>query len=111
MLEATGFFKTVDLLIKPGTERGNAALTVKVEENSRILFDFQSGYNELDGWYIHPLGVRFDNLFGRGNYLSYHLVIGDRIAGAELEYVRPYIFGSEYDFEAMLYGYQRDFVH
>ncbi|NIR52570.1 hypothetical protein GWN15_30215, partial [candidate division KSB1 bacterium] len=72
---------------------------------------FKSGFNELDGWYISPLGIRFDNIFGHGNLIGAEFLIGDRVAGTEVEFVRPFLWGSEYDFQIQLFGYGRQFIH
>lgn len=110
-LMETGFFKSVDLLLTPGSERGRAEVRIVLEEYRWPRYQFVSGFNELDGWYLHPISLRFDNLFGRGNLFGYRLILGDRLARSELEYVRPYFLGSEYNVEAQLFGGQRDFVH
>ena len=107
----THFFKDVEMLITPGSEKGLAKVTIKVTERKWPFLQFKSGFNELDGWYISPLGLRFDNIFGRGNILGFELLIGDRVGGARLEYVRPFLFGTEYDFGVQLFGYNREFLH
>ncbi|MGH1365296.1 MAG: BamA/OMP85 family outer membrane protein [Calditrichia bacterium] len=110
-LEQTNFFKDVELFLSPGTARGSAKLTLKVQERWGPYFSFRSGYNELDGWYVSPVGLYFDNLFGRGNIIGTELLIGDRIAGLDINYVRPFFFGSEYDFTAQIFAYGREFLH
>ncbi len=110
-LEQTNFFKEVELLISPGTKPGNARLTLKIKERWGPYFSFRSGYNELDGWYISPLGLHFDNQFGKGNIFGSELLVGDRIAGLNITYVRPFFFGSEYDFTAEIFAHGRDFRH
>ncbi|HQV31645.1 MAG TPA: BamA/TamA family outer membrane protein [Calditrichia bacterium] len=110
-LEATRFFKTSELRLSPGTEKGQAVLTVIVTERRWPFFQFKSGYNELDGWYLSPLGIRFDNLLGYGNRLGLEFLIGDRISGARLGYYRPYLLGTEYDLGLVLEGNDRQFLH
>lgn len=110
-LQNTNFFKEVEILITPGREKGWAKVLVKLRERRWPYFQFKSGFNELDGWYISPLGLRFDNLFGVGNYLGYELVFGDRYGSSRLEFTRPYLFNSEYDLMVRLFGDQRNFLH
>jgi len=107
----THFFKDVEMLITPGSEKGRAIVTVKATERKWPFLQFKSGFNELDGWYISPLGLRFDNFFGRGNILGLELLIGDRVSGTRLEYIRPFLFGTEYDFGIQFFGYTREFLH
>ncbi|MEZ4748105.1 MAG: BamA/TamA family outer membrane protein [Calditrichia bacterium] len=110
-LRSTNFFKEVQISIMPGSEKGLAKVTVTVSERKWPFFQFKSGFNELDGWYISPIGLRFDNILGRGNVFGWELVIGDRVAGARLAYVRPFLFGSEYDLGVQIFGYNREFLH
>ncbi len=110
-LRSTNFFKEVNLRIMPGSEKGLARVVLNVEERSWPFFQFKSGFNELDGWYISPLGIRFDNIFGKGNLMGAEFLIGDRVAGTEIEFVRPFLWGSEYDFQIQLFGYGREFIH
>ncbi|MCK6622482.1 MAG: BamA/TamA family outer membrane protein [Calditrichaceae bacterium] len=110
-LQQTNFFKEVQLLLQPGSERGRALLVVSVQERRWPYLQFESGYNELDGWYISPLGVRFDNLFGGGHFFGGELVIGDRIAAGRVDFIKPFLWGSEYDFQAQFFVSSREFVH
>lgn len=110
-LRETHFFKEVELRIVPGSAAGTARIIVAVEERRWPFFQFKGGFNELDGWYLSPLGLRFDNLLGRGNRFGFEFRIGDRVAGSRLAWERPFLFGTEYDFGVSLYGDNRQFVH
>lgn len=109
-LQQTNFFKDVYILTLPGSEKGTAQVVVQVKERRWPFLQFKSGYNELDGWYISPLGIRFDNLLGHGNIFGGDFVIGDRITATHVGFTRPFIWGSEYDFQIEAFGAQRDFV-
>ncbi len=110
-LRATHFFKDVQITLSPGSQKGFAVITIAVKERRVPFFQFKSGYNELDGWYLSPLGIRLDNAFGRGNLLGWELLIGDRLNGSTFDYVRPFIWGSEYDFSIALFSVDREFLH
>jgi outer membrane protein insertion porin family len=110
-LQQTNFFKDVYILTLPGSEKGTARVVVQVKERRWPFLQFKSGYNELDGWYISPLGIRFDNLLGHGNIFGGDLVIGDRVTATHIGFIRPFIWGSEYDFQIEVFATQRDFVH
>ncbi len=110
-LQSTNFFKDVNVLILPGEEKGHARVQVKIRERHWPFLQFKSGFNELDGWYISPLGIRFDNIFGRGNIMGAELLIGDRVSGTRFEYIRPFLWNSEYDLRFQISGFNRDFVH
>ncbi len=111
-LRNTNFFKQASIRLIPTEQPGHARAIINIKERTfPLTFQFKSGFNELDGWYISPLGLRLDNLFGRGNHLGMEMLIGDRVTGTELEFVRPFLWGSEYNLEFKLFGYNRDFVH
>ena len=110
-LRQTFFFKEVDMYVVPGSAKGAASLLIKVKERKWPFFQFKSGFNELDGWYITPLGLRFDNILGHGNIFGWDFTIGDRVVSSNLEYIRPFIFGTEYDFQISIFGHNREFLH
>ncbi|RMH75070.1 MAG: hypothetical protein D6681_22525 [Calditrichaeota bacterium] len=107
----TNFFKDVELLVQPGSQKGHAYVVIKVRERYWPFLQFKSGFNELDGWYISPLGLRFDNIFGRGNIIGAELLIGDRVSSTHFEFIRPFLWGTEYDLEFRLFGTTREFLH
>ena len=110
-LQDTNFFNNVQLLAIPGSQPGYAIIRVTVEERYFPSFQFRSGYNELDGWYVSPLGIRLDNLLGFGNQFGAHVLVGDRIAGLEIDYGRPFFLGTEFTLQFKINAYERDFVH
>ncbi len=66
-LAATNFFKRVDFSAKPGSAPGQVVLVIEIVERFWPWLEVAGGFSELEGWYIIPLGVRFDNFFGRGD--------------------------------------------
>ncbi len=67
-LKDTHFFKDVGVFTRPGLSRGSVIVEITVKERHWPSFYFEGGHAEFDGWYLSPLGVRFDNLLGRGNH-------------------------------------------
>ncbi len=110
-LEDSHFFKEVTVYTQPGTERGQVILYIEVKERTWPYFQFKGGFSELDGWYISPLGVRFDNLLGHGNYGGIEFFIGDRLTSLDISYQQPDFFHSNIDFRFLLYSRSRQFVH
>lgn len=110
-LRQTNFFQDVEILIMPGSAQSQAVVTVKVKERRWPYFQFKSGFNELDGWYISPLGVRLDNLTGHGNYFGYEFLLGDRFVGSYFDFVMPFLGGTEYNLNAKFLGERRNFIH
>ncbi len=110
-IKESDFFKEVNVFTQPGRQRGSVVIYVEVKERKWPYFQFKGGYNELDGWYLSPIGLRFDNIFGRGNYMGIEFYIGDRLTGLDISYFRPDIFNSGLNFRARLYSRSRQFVH
>lgn len=84
-LRAADLFTRVDFRTEPGTERGKLKIVLVVEEKS-VELRFGTGYQDLDGWYLVPAELRFDNRWGRGERLRLTSKIGYRVAGLELTF-------------------------
>ena len=110
-LKQTGFFDEVTLIPRPGSQPGNLDLTISVDEHYWPSVRFKGGFSELDGWYITPLSLNFDNIFGFGNLTSLDLTVGDRITSINFNYINPNIFYSDFDFHLLLSARTRQFVH
>ncbi len=110
-LEETNFFKDVDVYTQPGSDRGKIQVFVEVRERSWPFFQFRSGFSELDGWYISPLAVRFDNIFGHGNYMGAEVLIGDRVSGLDISFLRSNFMNSDLNVRFLLFTRNREFVH
>lgn len=109
--KASNFFKHVNIYTQPGEERGYINVFIEVKERRWPFFQFKSGFNELDGWYISPLGLRFDNMLGRGNFFGAEFLIGDRVIGLDISYQRPRIMQSDLNLRVNLFSRSRQFVH
>ncbi|MCK5076961.1 MAG: BamA/TamA family outer membrane protein, partial [Calditrichia bacterium] len=110
-LENTNFFKEVNVYTQPGSNRGNVVVFIEVKERKWPFFQFKSEFNELDGWYISPAGIRFDNIFGRGNYLGIEMLFGYRMSGLNLSWLRPRLMNSNWDFRMRIFTRERQFIH
>ena len=96
-LRRTSFFKVVKLQPRAGSEPGKLHLIIQVKERYFPYLQFKGGFSELNGWYLTPVSLNLDNLFGRGNFNSLELTIGDRIAGLGLNSLSPDIFETGLD--------------
>ena len=87
-LRGSGLFKDVTYYTRPGTNRGHLVLVLEVKEHS---FDFRwaVGNTNLDGWYLVPAMIAYDNPTGRGGLLDLQWRIGFRHTGLILKYVQP----------------------
>jgi outer membrane protein assembly factor BamA len=87
-LRASHLFKTVNFFTRPGTRRGHLVLVLEVEEPGAD-FRWAAGNTDLDGWYLVPAMVAWDNLTGRGDILDLQWRLGFRHSGFLLNYKRP----------------------
>lgn len=110
-LVSTNFFKRVEFSAKPGSEKGKVIVVIEVQERSAPTLEFAGGYSELDGWYISPLGVRYDNLFGTGHRLGLRVIIGDRVGGFNFRYYQPEIFNRSLNLQVDFDVLGRDLIH
>jgi len=110
-LTATHFFKQVDFSSKPGSEPGKIVLVIEVTERHWPWLEFAAGFSELEGWYLVPAGVRFDNLFGGGNIAGVRFVLADRSGGFLVHFRQPEIFTSRFNLQMEIGSASTDFIH
>lgn len=85
-LAATDFFDSVVLSTRPGSQRGEIVLVVDVDERGFPSFETGFGYDDLYGWFVTIVGLRFDNTFGPESRLRFGWRFGYRISGIDLEF-------------------------
>ena len=88
-LVATDYFSEVDLSTRPGSERGAVIVVVDVEERGFPVFETGFGYDDLYGWFVTLLGVRFDNTFGPESRLRLGWRFGFRVIGVDVQFDKP----------------------
>lgn len=110
-LAATHFFKEVIFSTRPGSTRGQVIVVIDIRERVWPTLEFAGGFTELDGWYLSPLGLRADNLFGRGQFIGLRLIIGDRVGGLNFRWQQPDIFASGINFQLDIDALGRDIIH
>jgi len=104
-------FSKVIMQPKPGSVPGNLIIKIIIEERYWPHVRFKGGYNELEGWFLTPGSLNFDNIFGSGNFTNLELTLGDRINAINFNYVNPNIFDSDLDFILKGFGRELNFVH
>ncbi|MFQ5585016.1 MAG: POTRA domain-containing protein, partial [Calditrichia bacterium] len=88
-LEESEFFKKVNVYTQPGSQRGKIQVFIEVKERKAPFFQVRGGFSQLDGWYISPIGLHLNNIFGRGHKLGAEFLIGDRVSGLTIGYIKP----------------------
>ena len=110
-LSQTNFFKDVDLYTRPGSEKGHVIVVIEIKERRRPFLQFEGGHSDLGGWYFVPLSLRFDNMFGRGNFSSLQFYLGDRHSKLSLNYSNRNLFDASAYLDIELHGGQQRFIH
>ncbi len=87
-LKEGGLFRAVSFFTMPGSARGRLILVLEVQEHA---FDFRwaAGNTDLDGWYLVPAMLSYDNPLGRGGLFDFQFRIGFRHSGVLLRYQQP----------------------
>jgi len=106
-LLATDYFKTVEFSTRPGATRGAVVLVVEVEERSFPTFETGFGYDDLHGWFLTLLGLRFDNTFGIESQFRMGLRLGFRVTGVDAEWQTAAPPGGGIGFDARFHVYNQ----
>jgi outer membrane protein insertion porin family len=110
-LNKLNFFKEVSFSPRAGSQPGYLNLIILVKERYWPTIRFKGGFSEMDSWYITPISIHFDNIFGLGNFTNIDFTIGDRITSINLTYINPNIFNSGLDLHTKLFIKNHVFVH
>ena len=108
-LEETGFYKSVDVYARPGSEKGLVVVVVELEEHTQPQYRFQGGHGRLDGWFIVPVSFVYDNPWGRGHRLDWQWYVGSHADGTKLHYQHPRLFGGAASLDVDLFSESRSF--
>ncbi|MFC2088747.1 outer membrane protein assembly factor [Calditrichota bacterium] len=104
-------FSDVSMQPRLGSKPGMLDIVLQIEERYWPHFRFKGGYSELDGWFITPVSLNMDNIFGLGNFISLDLTLGDRITAVNLNYINTNIFENDLDFISRISSRNLNFVH
>lgn len=99
-------FRSTDIYLKKGSQRGRVILVIEVEEGSPYLSEIRAGTSIRDSHVSERVGGRIahQNLFGKGKILD--LEVDARIPVADsgastytrLQYIDPHLLGSKKSF-------------
>ena len=110
-LNRLNFFKEVTFSPRAGSQPGYLNLIITVKERYWPTIRFKGGFSEMDSWYITPISIHFDNIFGLGNFTNIDFTIGDRLSSLNLNYINPNIFDSGLDLHTILFIKSHEFLH
>jgi outer membrane protein insertion porin family len=89
-----GFFETVDVQTKPGSQPDRLELDVEVVEQSTGEVSFGAGFSTSDGP-LADVGIRERNLLGKGQDLRVRLQVSGRRQQIDLGFTEPYFLDRE----------------
>lgn len=82
----TGYFSSVEVYTRRGSERGAVVAIVDVEEHGNPVFETGFGYHDLNGWFLTLLGLRLDNVLGADSQTRVGLRIGFHLTWVDAEW-------------------------
>jgi len=86
-LRRSELFVSVDFFTRPGRQRGALVLILEVVERG-VEFRMGTGNTDLNGWYLIPASLSFNNLTGHGENAALRLYLGYRTFGITAHYQR-----------------------
>lgn len=110
-LQKTNYFSKINFFTRPGSQKGRVIVELQVQERRWPTLHMEGGYSEFDGWYISPLSVRYDNVFGHGYNWTLKSFIGDRVGGISLGFWGRHILQSNVWVLAEVSGCSHEYLH
>ena len=91
-LENLGFFETVDISTRPGSEPDRVILVVTVKDQPTGEFGIGGGYSNTDG-FSATLDVTEKNFLGRGQFIRGSIGKGEDTQTYSISFTEPYFLG------------------
>jgi outer membrane protein insertion porin family len=105
---ALGFFETVEIQHKPGSDDSKVVVTVDIKEKATGTFQVGLGFSNVEN-FIFTAQIAQNNLLGWGQTASFSAQISSLRSFFQLSYFDPYFLDSNYIFSADLFRLQADF--
>lgn len=91
-LEALGYFETVDISTRPGSEPDRVILVVNVKDQPTGEFGIGGGYSNGDG-FSASVDITERNFLGRGQFIRASVGKGEESQTYQLSFTEPYFLG------------------
>ena len=105
---ALGFFETVEVQHKPGSDDTKVVVTVEVKEKATGTFQVGLGFSNVEN-FIFTAQVAQNNLLGWGQTASFSAQISSLRSFFQLSYFDPYFLDTNYLFSVDLFRIQADY--
>jgi len=107
-LNRLGYFETVDIQTKKGSQEDLMVMDVKVKEKPTGSFSFGAGYSSVD----HLVGmaqIQQDNFLGNGQRLSAAVRLGGNMQQFDVRFLEPWLLDYPISMEIRGYNWTRDY--
>ncbi len=94
-VQALGYFERVDVSEEEGSAPDRIVINFEVAERPTGTFQVGAGFSSIES-FIFTAQVQQQNLFGRGQSLSLQLQLSGIRQLAQVRFVEPYLFGSDW---------------
>ena len=106
-IQNLGFFKTVNVSQKTGSEADKTVIEVEVTETSTGQLTFGAGFSSTDGP-LANVSINERNLLGRGQNLRLSFLVSGRRQQVDLGFTEPYFLGREISIGADIFSRDTD---
>ena len=103
-----GYFDDVSISTEKGVREDQMDVKVKVKERPTGQFSIGTGYSSVDKLILMGQ-ISQNNLFGKGQVLSFQGIIGARTTRYSVTFVEPYFRDSRLSLTTNLYNWEREY--
>jgi outer membrane protein insertion porin family len=105
---ALGFFETVEVTHKPGSDNAHVVVQVEIKEKATGTFQVGLGFSNVEN-FIFTAQIAQQNFLGWGQSVSASAQLSTLRNFIQLSFVDPYFFDTNYIFSADFYKMQADY--
>lgn len=91
-LDALGFFETIDIRTRAGSQADRVVLVVNVQDKATGQFGIGGGYSNTSG-FSADLSIEERNFLGRGQFIKFSTGRGDETQNYRFAFTEPYLLG------------------
>ncbi len=103
-----GYFDDVNVATEKGVREDQMDVKIKVKERPTGQFSIGTGYSSVDKLILMGQ-ISQNNLFGKGQVLSFQGIIGARTTRYSVTFVEPYFRDSRLSLTTNLYNWEREY--
>jgi outer membrane protein insertion porin family len=109
LVTALGYFERVDVSEEEGSAPDRIVLNFEIAERSTGTFQVGAGFSSIEQ-FIFTAQVQQQNLFGHGQSLSLQLQLSGIRQLIQVQFVEPYLFGTDWSGSAEAFKTIRQFI-